>query len=258
MGVNTLPVAVDDNIIPAEHNNALVEALLLDLVPRNASRVAQSDAGQLGSSIYRWLRAYLGEVLVGTTANNLKIYEGAPNQLWLEIPNGDILKVIQGSISIWTDGTKRFEIDDTGINWGVISNSTIPKSKVNGFIFTNLNIVDVPQTNTNGATLFTTTATSIIHFLPDGTKMEDDRPVGIYVENLWTDTDGHQQDPFLFLSAKDQTFTQYLGTGNRALNVNSSLVMTMTSMVVPAGKTLKAYINDSSDRLGGALYIQEI
>lgn len=150
MGTGTLPVAVDDNIIPATHHNALVEAMLLDIVPRNASRVATSDAGQIGSSLYRFLRGFFGEVRIGTSAENLKVYSGAANEMWIEIPNGDRIQLAQGDISIWTDGVKRFSIQDGGIDWSIINDFTILSSKLANRFVAQSNLVSGSVSGTTG------------------------------------------------------------------------------------------------------------
>lgn len=111
MGLNTLPVAVDENIIPAEHHNALTEAFLLDLVPRNASRQATSDGGQLGTSLYRWLRLYIKEIIVGTTSENLRIHSPNSKELWLENTVGDSVRLIEGSVKVFIGGAEKFSVE---------------------------------------------------------------------------------------------------------------------------------------------------
>jgi hypothetical protein len=59
MGLATLPSAIDGTPIPASHHNAIVAAMQVNMVPRNASSVATNNAGTLGESSLAWLRAYI-------------------------------------------------------------------------------------------------------------------------------------------------------------------------------------------------------
>lgn len=113
MGSNTLDNAIENKVIPIGHHNGLVQALLENLVPRNASRVAEDLAGQLGESNLRWLRSYIQEMFVGDAASGLKIYEGATGELWIERAGGNIIKIRNGIFEFWVNGTKRFSFDST-------------------------------------------------------------------------------------------------------------------------------------------------
>jgi len=102
MGTNTLSVATDGQVIPAAHHNELVTAIGGDFVPRNASRVPQDIIGQLGTSALRWLRTYSNEYYIGAAAQNLKIYEGASGEIWIErnASNKELIKLKNGSIEL--------------------------------------------------------------------------------------------------------------------------------------------------------------
>lgn len=117
MGTNTLVQATDGDVIPASDVNQFVTAFIENIVPRNTSRVPSDLAGQVGTSTYRFIRGYIRDVFIGTASANLKIYEGATNEIWLERDNtsSDILKVRNGSIEHWTSGTKRMTINDSTI-----------------------------------------------------------------------------------------------------------------------------------------------
>lgn len=130
MGTNTIPSAINGNVIPPEHHNSLKEALGQDLVPRDTNGVPSDLSGQIGTSSYGWLRGFIREVLVGLPGDSLRIYSPVAGELWFEITNGDVIKMIQGSISFWTNNVKRFEITDSGINWGIISDKTIPNNSI--------------------------------------------------------------------------------------------------------------------------------
>lgn len=132
MSDNILPTAVDDEIIPAEHHNQLVLAFLQDIVPRNAARIAEDLSGQLGSSLYRWARAYLNEIRIGAVVSDLKIYEGAAGELWFERKSAtdEIIKLREDRIEFWINGTSRFALGTSGIDWATQGSSTIPFEKI--------------------------------------------------------------------------------------------------------------------------------
>lgn len=132
MGTNTLTSRVDGEKIPASDHNELVQALLIDLVPRNNSRAPEDIIGQLGISTLRWLRAYVKEYFVGTSANNLRIYEGAPNELWLERNSNsdEQIRIIENAIEFYTSGVKRFSITDSGIDWTAQPDNSIPTKTI--------------------------------------------------------------------------------------------------------------------------------
>ena len=130
VGTNTLTARVDNDLIPASDNNQFVDALVGEFVGRNNSRTPEDNFGQLGSSVFRWLRAYVSTYHIGSSANNLLIKEGAAGEIWIENPNGEKVVVADGTCSFFTDGVKRFEVTDTGINWNIIADSSIPNSKL--------------------------------------------------------------------------------------------------------------------------------
>lgn len=108
MGTNTLTARVDGDYIPAEDHNELVQALITEFVPRNASRVPTDLAGSLGTSSFRWDFAYIQRILVGLAANNLKIYEGAAGELWIERidPSNQIIKLTANGFEVWIGGVQ--------------------------------------------------------------------------------------------------------------------------------------------------------
>ena len=129
MGTNTLTGRTDGEKIPANDHNELVQALLIDLVPRNNSRVPQDIIGQLGTSALRWLRTYTKELFVGDAANNLKIYEGAANELWLQRDSlsNEIIRIRNGLIEMYIAGSLMFTLDATGINGAYMKGNSIPQ-----------------------------------------------------------------------------------------------------------------------------------
>lgn len=110
MGINVLPVAVDSDVIPAEHHNAIVSSLLDQVVPRDNNRTPGDLVGSLGTSVFRWLRAYCEEYRVGDAANNLKMYEGATGELWIERASAsdEIIKLKEDALEIIISGASVF------------------------------------------------------------------------------------------------------------------------------------------------------
>ncbi len=115
MGTNTLSTATDDNVIPASHHNELVTAFLQELVPRNANRAPGDIAGSLGTSLYRFLRLFVKEIELGEIASNLKIYEGAAGEIWIE-QNDDILKLKDTEFNILLGATTSLSLDAAEFN----------------------------------------------------------------------------------------------------------------------------------------------
>lgn len=252
MGDNALSTATPGQVIPSDHHNGLVQALLQNIVPRNASRVAEDLAGQLGTSAYRWLRAYIETYHIGTPSNNLLIYEGATGEIWIQRndASNETLRIKDGTIEAYIAGIKKFDVTSTGINWATQASKSIPFEKLN------YQVIDIPQTNANNAIVFTTTALCLMFFIPTGSRMEDDSPVGLFVDNYFVDTDGGQADLYLYYSRAG---------GNAPLNLNqpvfdgdgSSIPVhgSNTMIMCQPGKNIRAFIANSSDRIGGTLYV---
>lgn len=59
MGTETAPTATDGTIITASHVNTLADMMQIDFVPRNSSGVPTDVAGALGSTSYKWLKAFI-------------------------------------------------------------------------------------------------------------------------------------------------------------------------------------------------------
>lgn len=137
MGTNTLTSRVDGNLIPASDHNELVQALLIDLVPRNNSRVPEDIIGSLGRSDLRWLRAFVKEYFIGAASNNLKIYEGAAGEVWIEKGSpSDSIRLKTNSIEIWVAGQMKTSFGlttMTTINNYIAHNSLKTKQDKIGF-----------------------------------------------------------------------------------------------------------------------------
>lgn len=142
MGLNTLTARVDSEIIPAADHNELVEALGIDFVPRNASRVPTDIIGQLGTSALRWLRVFSKEYFIGDAANNLKITESAAGVIKIGNAANDFVLISNGKCEFYTNNIVRWRVNDSGVDWTVIPNSSIPKEKVNGFIYNSYQTVN--------------------------------------------------------------------------------------------------------------------
>lgn len=117
MGTGTLTSRSDGEIIPAADHNELVEAFTEELVPRNASRVATDLSGQLGTSAFRWIQAFVRDYFVGDAANNLKIYEGATGELWLErsSPSDEVIKIKSDEIELVVEGVSVLRFTDDSL-----------------------------------------------------------------------------------------------------------------------------------------------
>lgn len=151
MGDNALTSRVDGNVIPASDHNELVQALLIDLVPRNNSRVAEDIIGSLGRSDLRWLRSYIKEMYIGDSANNLKVYEGAAGELWLERNSNtdEIIKLKNGSIEMWVGGVLKGLIDSNGIDGQYLKNASVNLSKISNLGITNYQVFNYGQVSEN-------------------------------------------------------------------------------------------------------------
>lgn len=240
MGTQALSVASPGQDIPADHHNELVAAFLQNIVPRNASRVATDLSGSLGTSALRWLRSYVETYHVGKASNNLTIYEGADNELWFQRNDAskELVKIKDGSLEFLVAGVVEFRITAAGIDWTTQNSRSIPFQKLN---FTT---IDCPVTN--GSVLYyTTTAVCMVAFMPIGSRMEDDSPVGVYIKNHWVDTDGEGNNVFLSYSQ---------GGASTSLN-RDGFPGTFQMAICPAGREIFSYVSNSSDRVGGTLYV---
>lgn len=136
MSTNTLSAASDGQVIPAAHHNEIVTALIQDLVPRNTSRIPEDISGQLGTSALRWLRLFSKEFFLGTSSQNLKFYEGAVGEIWIErnSPTKETIKIKDGSIQFLIAGNLIATFDATTLtapNEYLSYDAIKQKSKIN-------------------------------------------------------------------------------------------------------------------------------
>jgi hypothetical protein len=75
VGVNTLSTKVSNDVISEDDVNQYKTAITDDLIPRNSSGVITDIAGNLGTSVYRWVAGYIKSLYIGTIANNNSITE---------------------------------------------------------------------------------------------------------------------------------------------------------------------------------------
>lgn len=119
------------------------------------------------------------------------------------------------------------------------------------FPFNNYKVINVPTINSEGGVvIYTTTATSLVYFVPIGSRMEDDTRVDVFVNSYFVDTDGGSARLFLYssqASVSSANFLNYSGAQN-----------TNVGHIVPAGKQIYARVGDDSDRIGGTLYVLEL
>lgn len=92
MGTANIPEAVDGTVHPTTHHNGIRSALMDNLVPRNASANAADEAGNLGTSAYRWLIGYIKSVFIGSVANNISI-EASGNDCIVKVGGNERLRI---------------------------------------------------------------------------------------------------------------------------------------------------------------------
>lgn len=116
MGTNNLTTRSDGNTIPASDHNELVEALRIDLVPRNNSNAPEDIIGSLGRSDLRWLRAFVQEYRIGNATNNLRIYEGSDGEIWIDKNNGqEGIRIREEDIQFLINGSVVFTLGATSL-----------------------------------------------------------------------------------------------------------------------------------------------
>lgn len=111
--------------------------------------------------------------------------------------------------------------------------------------------VDVPTTNSeSGALIYTTQYRCMIFFVPIGSRMEDDSPAWLYVEDWYIDTDSDNVDFYLHSSqgTVDAQINNVIDTGNSRANQNQPCIC-------ESNKRIIAKVGDNSDRIGGTLHI---
>ena len=127
MGTNTLTTVSDGDLILAAHHNELLQALRQDLVPRNNSDVPEDIFGQLGTSALRWLRAYVKTYHVGVAANNLTISEVSAGEMHLKDPNGNEIRIKNGSLAYYVNSVLVMTMNQTNM---VTPNLYIPNNSI--------------------------------------------------------------------------------------------------------------------------------
>ena len=112
MGTGTLNSRVDNELIPANDHNQLVNALVGDFVGRNNSRAAEDLFGQLGTSVYRWLRAYVETYHIGDAANNLNISEPVAGEIKIARGTNEYINIKLNSIELVKSGGAWYTLVD--------------------------------------------------------------------------------------------------------------------------------------------------
>jgi hypothetical protein len=123
------------------------------------------------------------------------------------------------------------------------------------FPFSNYKKITVAAGGSNGQIVYTTTSDCLVAFLPTGAFMEDDAPIGLYVDNYFTDSDGGQADLYLYYSKAATNAPLSLNIDNSSTGLES---YTNTMNIVPSGKNIRRLIANSSDKIGGTLYVFEL
>lgn len=75
MGTNTIASNTDGDVADAADVEQYKDALKGDIVPRNNSGIVQDIFGSIGSSVYRFLSAYVSRINLGATASGITIEE---------------------------------------------------------------------------------------------------------------------------------------------------------------------------------------
>lgn len=78
MGTNTLPLETDTTT-EAEDWNQYHDAFTGDFVPRNASGVAENEAGALGTALLFWRTLFTKVLTIGTAADNFELSSDGPD-----------------------------------------------------------------------------------------------------------------------------------------------------------------------------------
>ena len=99
-GTNTLPYETG-RVIERAHVNKFQTALTADLVPRNTSGTAQSEAGSLGSSTFRWANTYTDALKLWANGNAISLlpYATLPASYSLTFPGALPVENIQPLVS---------------------------------------------------------------------------------------------------------------------------------------------------------------
>ena len=143
MGTNNVDEATSGAVIPAAHHNSLREGISTDVVPRNASAVPTDQAGSLGTSLFTWLRVFAQEFKPGNPANNLRIYEGATGEIWIErTDTTDSLRVKNGVIEMYIGGALKFSVNSNGIVWNQQNDQSVPREKLEGALHDQSSLFD--------------------------------------------------------------------------------------------------------------------
>ena len=167
MGDNTLSVAQAGQDIPASHHNELVQSQLQNLVPRNAVRAPEDKAGSLGTSVYTWLRSYIGEMFVGPAADNLKIYSDASK---LVIENGSTGVVVKAELTttgltLYRNGVVFCSLNEAGF-------TSIPNYIPASSLKTKVNVFSGTYSTSDLHGSFTTVYTRVLTGLTVGKKLK--------------------------------------------------------------------------------------
>lgn len=100
MGSNSLTPENDGNTADASDVNQYRDALIEDHVPRNSSGVPTDEAGSLGTSLLKWLNAYIKRIFVGNPDSGVTLEEDS------------------GELVVKVDSIEAMRVDSEGIKPG--------------------------------------------------------------------------------------------------------------------------------------------
>lgn len=166
MGDNVLSSAVSGETIPAADHNSLVTALVEEHVPRDANKTPGDLAGSLGTSIYRWFRAFVSELRIGAAVNNNYINERAAQEVAINVNDTEVAAFTETSFDCADD--------------------YIPKLKVAGFIFNDYKKIAFNTAGATNITVHTVTANCWIWADCQSTTVSPGTEAQLYVSRAGT------------------------------------------------------------------------
>jgi hypothetical protein len=179
MGANTLVDRSDSQVIDETWFDDIRTALTLDFVPRNASGVATSAAGSLGSSTYLWANAYLQGLKLSSNGNLLTLSApaGLASSISMTLPGslpGSSLPLLMSSAGAMSTGQiTTAQITDSNVTTAKIADSNVTTAKIADSNVTTGKIADGAITPAKMATLTGTVSTSCGSFTTNSSTYVD-------------------------------------------------------------------------------------
>lgn len=138
MGTGNLTVR-SAGIFDETHLNEIISALLVDLVPRNSTGQTTDIAGGLGSSDFRYNRAFVESIVLGAVASGIK-FDSDANGLFFNANSAEMLRIGKHRNRITIDGT------DPGMGGVVVKEQSSTSLAVIGTAITDISGLEVTLT----------------------------------------------------------------------------------------------------------------